>query len=86
MKLAELRSLDKGTVLSWSQGGGWYQDVEFLGLTKTTSFGKMTFSDLMSGKFNPSNGKTQLMVHIKYTDDRGKEVDRYVNPRSLRKK
>lgn len=84
MTLAEARNLSNGTIVSWSQGNGWYQDAEFLGLNEVTSFGKATFSDLMNGNIDFTGGRKHLEAHIVYIDDRGRKVDRYVNPRSLR--
>ena len=85
MTLAECRSLPKGTVVSWSMGDGWYQEVEYLGLTEVTSFGKSTFSDLMNNNIDFSKGRKSLEAHISYIDERGRKIDRYVNPRALRK-
>lgn len=85
MTLSEARTLPKGTLVEWSQGNGWYQEATFIGLNETTSFGRHTFEDLMTGNIDFSKGKKSLQAHISFVDDRGRTQDKYVNPRAIRR-
>lgn len=64
MTLAECRQLKEGDTIRWSLGNGWNQIGEFVKLVEVTTFGKMTFGQLMDGDFSLENGrkKTEAMV------------------------
>lgn len=79
MKLAELKATPEGTPLLWSKGNGWYEKVSFNRLVKTTSFGRMTFSEFMANGIDMSKGKDKLEALI--TDEKGKT--HIVSPRRL---
>jgi hypothetical protein len=54
-------------------------------MIKVTKFGRMTFSDLMGGKFNLSNGKEVWEAMCEYTDDRGRVRNNTFSIRALHK-
>lgn len=84
MKLEELRKLRKGTKLMLSMGNGWYQEVRYKGLVQVTSFGCITFQDLMKGEFDfNKGGRNHLDASIEYKDAYGKIQQSHVNPRRL---
>ncbi len=64
MTIAECRELKKGTLVKWSIGNGWYQSGKFMSLVEVTTFGTMTFSQLMNGNFSLDNGKKKLEAEV----------------------
>ena len=79
MKLAELKEMPKSTPLFLSKGNGWYEKVDFIRLVKTTSFGRMTFTDFMNNGIDMSKGREQWEAMV--TDAKG-EI-KIVSPRRL---
>lgn len=80
MTLAECRELKKGDKVKWSLGNGWYQSGEFVKLVQVTTFGKMTFGQLMDGDFSLENGKKKTEAMVK---SEGKT--HYISTRKLRR-
>lgn len=85
MTLAECRGLQKGDKVYINLGGGWRQKMTFLRMIKVTSFGKMTFSELMSGELDLSKGKDEWMAMCEYTNDRGRRKTGQYRSRALHK-
>lgn len=85
MTLAECRELKKGDQVYVKVSRNTYQYMTFLKMQKVTKFGKMTFSDLMNGKFDLSKGKDVWEAECEFIDDRGRTKSTYVGPRALHK-
>ena len=83
MTLAECRELKKGDQVYKKIARDTYLYMTFLKMQKVTRFGKMTFSDLMKGKFDLSNGKDVWEAECEYVDDYGRTKRTCVNPRAL---
>lgn len=64
MKLAEAKRMKKGTIVKWAVGNGWYESGKFCKLVEVTRFPGMTFSDLLSGKFDLERGRKELQAEI----------------------
>lgn len=85
MKMEDCRKLQKGDKVYINLGNGWTQHMTFLRMIKVTSFGKMTFSDLMSGKFELKDGKETWEALCEYIDDRGRSKTTTFSTRKLHK-
>jgi len=85
MTKKEFSELKKGDSVFYSIGRNYVQYAEFIAPKKVTSFGKMTFSDLMNNKVDFSKGKEQVEAWVKYFDDNGNQREAYVPIRRLHK-
>lgn len=86
MKLAELNQLKKGCPVRISEGNGWYREAKFIRVVNVTSFGKMTFADIVKCDFDMNNGRKKKEVVVDVIDDNGRKQTRYVSPRKVYRK
>ena len=83
MTLAECTTLKPGDPIWISEGNGWRREGTFLKMIEVTSFGKMTFADLMRKDFDLGKGRKHQDAMVAYTNDSGREIKTNVNPRRI---
>ena len=85
MKIAELKQMKNGCKVLISEGKGWYREATFIKIVNVTTFGRITFDDLMAGNID-MNGRKKTEAVVRVIDDNGKERTMYINPRTICRK
>lgn len=85
MTIAEIKDLKKGDQVYINLGNGWIQRMTFLNAHTVTYYGRMTLEDVMSGRFDFSNGKEELRAECEWYNERGVRQVETFRPRKIHK-